>query len=82
MKNKDYLIKDSFILFIASSVVNLSNFAFHMYATRSLGPELYGALVALLGMVIIFSFQSKMIHRPNVFLRKRIYIFLNSKDVF
>ncbi len=55
MEKKDYLIKDSFILFIASSVVNLSNFAFHMYATRSLGPELYGALVALLGMVIIFS---------------------------
>lgn len=58
MENKDHLIKDSLILFAASSAVNIANFVFHMGATRSLGPELYGSLAALLGLVVIFAMPS------------------------
>jgi O-antigen/teichoic acid export membrane protein len=57
-EKKDHLVKDSLILFIASSVVNVSNFAFHMYATRSLKPEDYGVLATLLAMVMIFTMPS------------------------
>jgi len=53
MHKKDNLIKDSFILFIASSIVNISNFVFHMYATRHLKPEEYGTLATLLGIIMI-----------------------------
>jgi O-antigen/teichoic acid export membrane protein len=53
MEHKDHLIKDSMILFIASSVVNLVNFIFHSYASRLLGPEQYGVLVTLLALIII-----------------------------
>lgn len=54
-EKKDHLVKDSIILFIASSVVNLSNFVFHMYATRHLKPEEYGVLATLLAIVMIFT---------------------------
>ncbi|MFP4466617.1 MAG: oligosaccharide flippase family protein [Candidatus Goldiibacteriota bacterium] len=52
---KDALLKDSIIMFAATSIVNLSNFGFHMYATRSLGPEGYGILAAMLGLLVIVS---------------------------
>jgi len=52
---KDHLVKDSLILFVASSVVNASNFVFHMYATRNLKPEDYGVLATLLAMIWIFT---------------------------
>lgn len=55
MDKKDNLIKDSFILFVASSIVNISNFVFHMYATRNLKPEEYGALATLLGIIMVIS---------------------------
>ena len=53
MEHKDHLIKDSMLLFIASTVVNLSNFIFHSFASRLLGPEQYGVLVTLLALIII-----------------------------
>ncbi len=53
-ETKDHLLKDSFILFLATSIVNLSNFIFHMYVTRKLSPSDYGALATLLALVIIF----------------------------
>jgi O-antigen/teichoic acid export membrane protein len=43
-EKKDHLVKDSLILFVASSVVNASNFIFHMYAARNLKPEEYGKI--------------------------------------
>lgn len=55
MDSKDNLIKDSFILFVASSIVNISNFIFHMYATRNLKPGDYGALATLLGIIMVIS---------------------------
>lgn len=55
MDKKDNLIKDSFILFVASSIVNISNFVFHMYATRNLKPEEYGVLATLLGIIMVIS---------------------------
>jgi len=55
MGKSDHLIKDSLILFIATSIVNLSNFVYHMYASRKLGPENYGVLVTMLAMFIIVS---------------------------
>ena len=58
MEKKDYLIKDSIILFAATSIVNLSNFIFHMYVSRSLGPEKYGVVVTLLALVIVIVMPS------------------------
>ncbi len=55
MDKKDNLIKDTFVLFVASSIVNISNFVFHMYATRHLKPEEYGALATLLGIIMVIS---------------------------
>lgn len=57
-EKKDHLVKDSFILFIASSVVNASNFVFHMYVTRNLKPEEYGVLATLLAMIMIVTMPS------------------------
>jgi O-antigen/teichoic acid export membrane protein len=54
-EKNDHLIKDSFILFIATSVVNVSNFVFHMYATRKLRPDEYGVLATLLAVILIFT---------------------------
>ncbi|HRU38521.1 MAG TPA: oligosaccharide flippase family protein, partial [Candidatus Goldiibacteriota bacterium] len=58
------------ILFIASSVVNASNFVFHMYATRNLKPEEYGVLATMLGMIMIFtmpamSFQMAVVKKTS-----------------
>jgi O-antigen/teichoic acid export membrane protein len=58
MEKKDHLIKDSFVLFVATTVVNISNFVFHMYVTRKLGPEGYGALATVLAMLVIVSMPS------------------------
>lgn len=52
-EKKDFLIKDSFILFLATSIVNISNFIFHMFVTRHLSPNEYGALATLLAIIII-----------------------------
>jgi O-antigen/teichoic acid export membrane protein len=57
-ENKDYLVKDSFILFVASSLANLSNFVFHMYSTRTLTPEEYGILATMLAIVMLFTMPS------------------------
>ncbi|MEI7640319.1 MAG: oligosaccharide flippase family protein [bacterium] len=50
MIKKDNLIKDSIILFIATNIVNFSNFFFHMLVSRPLGPEKYGTLVTLISL--------------------------------
>ena len=72
MENRDHLVKDSLILFAASSAVNLANFIFHMGATRSLGPELYGSLATLLGLVIIFAMPSLAL---QVTVTKKVSVF-------
>lgn len=56
--HKDGLIRDSFILFAASSLVNLSNFVFHSFASRMLGPDQYGVLVTLLAFIVIVAMPS------------------------
>jgi len=53
MYHKDGLVRDSAILFAATSVANAANFVFHMYATRTIGPEGYGILATMLAMLII-----------------------------
>ncbi|MGD0566554.1 MAG: oligosaccharide flippase family protein [Candidatus Goldiibacteriota bacterium] len=58
MEGKDSLVRDSFILFSASSLVNLSNFVFHSFASRLLGPESYGVLVTLLAVIVIVAMPS------------------------
>ncbi len=72
MNKKDHLIKDSMILFLSSSVVNISNFIFHSIASRQLGPENYGVLVTLLAMIIIvtmpaMSLQMTVVKKTSVF---------------
>lgn len=72
MEHKDHLIKDSMILFIASTVVNLANFVFHSYASRLLGPEQYGVLVTLLALIIIvgmpaMALQMTIVKKTSIF---------------
>lgn len=72
MEQKDHLIKDSMILFIASSVVNIVNFIFHSYASRLLGPEKYGVLVTLLAFIVIagmpaMALQMTIVKRTSIF---------------
>lgn len=42
------------LLFSAISVANASNFLFHVAVSRVLGPEEYGALGAVLGLLLLF----------------------------
>lgn len=44
----------AFMLFAAISVSNASNFLFHVAVSRRLGPEEYGALGAVLGLLLVF----------------------------
>jgi O-antigen/teichoic acid export membrane protein len=72
MEHKDHLIKDSMILFVASTVVNLANFIFHSYASRLLGPEQYGVLVPLLALIIIvgmpaMALQMTIVKKTSIF---------------
>jgi O-antigen/teichoic acid export membrane protein len=63
---KDGLIRDSFILFAASSLVNLSNFVFHSFASRMLGPDEYGVLVTLLAFIVIVAMPSQALQMTIV----------------
>ncbi len=72
MEHKDHLIKDSMILFIASTLVNLANFIFHSYASRLLGPEQYGVLVPMLALIIIagmpaMALQMTIVKKTSIF---------------
>ncbi|MBW3590015.1 MAG: glycosyltransferase [Actinobacteria bacterium] len=49
------LARHGFLLFVALTVANLSNYFFHVVVSRMLGPEDYGALGALLSAFIIIS---------------------------
>lgn len=60
------LIKDSFILFAATVVVNLSNFIFHIFAANKLGPENYGVVSTLLGMIIIVAMPAQALQMSIV----------------
>ncbi|MCE5301068.1 MAG: oligosaccharide flippase family protein [Spirochaetia bacterium] len=59
MEHKDRLVRDSFVLFIATCVVNLSNFVFHSLASRWIGPEKYGGLVTLLALIVIVAMPAQ-----------------------
>jgi len=72
------LLKDTFIMFAATSGVNLLNFVFHMYVSRKLGPEEYGVLVPLLGLVILFSMpamalQMTIVKKTSVCMARENY---------
>jgi O-antigen/teichoic acid export membrane protein len=57
-KSKTWLravAKESWLLFIALSAVNASNYVFHVAASRSLGNEQYGALGSVLAVLTILS---------------------------
>lgn len=43
------------IIFLASMVVNLGNYVFHVFMSRSLGPADYGILASLLSVFLIIS---------------------------
>jgi O-antigen/teichoic acid export membrane protein len=44
--------------FLASSVANASNFLFHALMSRLLGPDSYGALGSLLGVITVVTFAA------------------------
>ncbi|MDP9223664.1 MAG: glycosyltransferase [Actinomycetota bacterium] len=47
--------KDSWVLFLALSVVNASNYLFHVIISRLLGPSAYGALGSVLAILLVVS---------------------------
>ena len=49
------LVKGSFILLIGSLIVNISNYLFHFFMGRMLGPSDYGVLAALLSVLYLVS---------------------------
>lgn len=57
----DSLIRDSFILFIATMFANVAAFFYHFYMGRVLGPVDYGVLGAVLSIAYIVSVPSIVI---------------------
>lgn len=51
----DSLIRDGFLLFSATMILNFSSYLFHFYMGRVLGPSDYGVLGALLSIVYFIS---------------------------
>ena len=49
------LIRDGFLLFSATMILNFSSYLFHFYMGRVLGPSDYGILGALLSIVYFIS---------------------------
>lgn len=45
-------------LFIATTFVNIASFAFHLVTSRQLDPSQYGALGALVGILVVFTVPS------------------------
>jgi glycosyltransferase involved in cell wall biosynthesis/O-antigen/teichoic acid export membrane protein len=48
-------LRQSVLLLLVFSLLNASNYAFHVVVSRLLGPSAYGALAALLAVVLILS---------------------------
>ncbi|GAI15122.1 unnamed protein product, partial [marine sediment metagenome] len=55
MRLLDDFTKHIGFVFIASMVVNLCNYLFHIFMSRSLGPVDYGTLVSLFSVFMIIS---------------------------
>ena len=58
LKNKvlsSKFIKDNFILLIGTAIVNILGFLYHFYVGRTLGPEAYGILGAILSLLYVIS---------------------------
>lgn len=49
------LLRDGSVLFVAVTAANVSNYVFHVVMTRLLEPDAYGALGALLAVVLVLS---------------------------
>ena len=47
------LVRDSFILFIATMIINIMGFVFHFFMGRALGPSSYGVLGALMSLLFL-----------------------------
>src|SRR5437879_75657 len=49
------LSRNAFGLFVALSLMNASNYLFHVIVSRALGPSSYGALSSLLAVLLVLS---------------------------
>ena len=49
------LSRNAFALFMALSLMNASNYLFHVIVSRALGPSSYGALSSLLAVLLVLS---------------------------
>lgn len=61
MKDKDELIKHGTIMFIATVLSGILNYAFHIVMVRMLGPADYGILFSLTSLFMIVSLPSNTI---------------------
>src|SRR5437763_13984890 len=47
------VVGGGFVLFLATTVLNVGNFGFHVLESRALGPQRYGALGSMLGLLVL-----------------------------
>ena len=47
------LVRDSFVLFVATMILNAAGFIFHFFMGRALGPSSYGVLGALMSLLFL-----------------------------
>src|SRR3989344_5020254 len=60
-KDEDSLVRDSFLLFSATTIVNAGAFLFHVIMGRFLGPANYGILGTLLTILYIINVHVNVI---------------------
>ncbi len=76
LQNK--LISGSLVLFVGTTAVNLSNYLYHLFMGRMLGPADYGVLVSLMSlayfsMVISLSLNTVVVRFTSIFKAKKDY---------
>lgn len=54
-------VRDGAIVFMATMAVNASNYAFHFFMTRELGPVTYGVLSSLLALTSVLSMPAAIV---------------------
>lgn len=57
----DTFLRHSVALTLATAIVNGANWLYHVIMSRSLGPESYGVLTAIIGILIVFTVPANAI---------------------
>ena len=61
---QDFL-RQTVLLLLVFGLLNVSNYAFHVVVSRLLGPSAYGALAALLAVILVLSVPFAVLDRKS-----------------